>query len=71
MAILNSGPKLIAEATQNWLAGQLIKTIYIEPGSAWEQAYIESFHDECLNRENFCSLSRSQDDPGRLTSRIQ
>ena len=32
-----------------------IKTLYIEPGSAWQNGYIESFHsrvrDECLNRE--------------------
>jgi len=37
-----------------------VKTIYITPGSPWENAYIESFHDklrdECLNREIFGSL---------------
>ena len=37
-----------------------IKTIYITPGSPWENGHIESFHDklrdECLNRELFGSL---------------
>ena len=34
-----------------------IKTLYIKPGSPWENGHIESFHDklrdECLNRELF------------------
>ena len=41
-----------------------VKTIYITPGSPWENAYIESFHDklrdECLNRELFGSLLEAQ-----------
>lgn len=41
-----------------------MKTIYITPGSPWENAYIESFHDklrdECLNREIFGSLMEAR-----------
>ena len=39
---------------------QQVKTLYITPGSPWENGHIESFHDkfrdECLNRELFGSL---------------
>jgi putative transposase len=60
----DNGPEFIAEALQDWLRDQQIKTLYIEPGSPWEQAYIESFHDklrdECLNREIFHSLAEAR-----------
>jgi len=56
----DNGPEFIAYALQDWLRGRNVKTIYITPGSPWENAYIESFHDklrdECLNREIFGSL---------------
>lgn len=56
----DNGPEFIAYAIQDWLKEKNIKTIYITPGSPWENAYIESFHDklrdECLNREIFGSL---------------
>jgi putative transposase len=56
----DNGPEFIAYAIQDWLKGKNVKTIYIKPGSPWENAYIESFHDklrdECLNREIFGSL---------------
>ena len=56
----DNGPEFIAYAIQDWLSGKKVKTIYITPGSPWENAYIESFHDklrdECLNREIFGSL---------------
>lgn len=56
----DNGPEFIAYAVQDWLKSKGVKTIYIEPGSPWENAYIESFHDklrdECLNRELFGSL---------------
>jgi hypothetical protein len=38
--------------------------LYIQPGSPWEQAYIESFHDkfrdECLNRALFATLAEAR-----------
>jgi len=60
----DNGPEFIAYAMQDWLKGKGVKTIYITPGSPWENAYIESFHDklrdECLNRELFGSLLEAQ-----------
>ena len=45
---------------QDWLKAQEIKTLYIKPGSSWENGHIESFHDklrdECLNVELFWSV---------------
>jgi putative transposase len=56
----DNGPEFIAQAIQDWLKNQSVKSAYIQPGAPWEQAYIESFHDklrdECLNREVFYSL---------------
>ena len=41
-----------------------IKTLYIKPGSPWENGHIESFHDklhnECLNRELFGNLHKAR-----------
>lgn len=59
----DNGPEFIAYAIQDWLAAQSIKSIYIKPGSPWENGHIESFHDklrdECLNRELFASLAEA------------
>lgn len=56
----DNGPEFIAYAVQDWLKEKNVKTIYIKPGSPWENAYIESFHDklrdEFLNREIFANL---------------
>ena len=50
----DSGPEFIATKVQRWLGDHQIKTIYIDPGSPWQNGYIESFHsrfrDECLSR---------------------
>jgi putative transposase len=60
----DNGPEFIANAIGDWLKAGQIGTIYITPGSPWENAYIESFHDklrdECLNRELFGSLREAQ-----------
>jgi len=56
----DNGPEFISYAIRDWLQERNIGTLYIKPGSPWEQAYIESFHDklrdECTNRELFGSL---------------
>jgi len=56
----DNGPEFIAYAVQDWLKQRKIKSLYIQPGSPWENAYIESFHDkfrdELLNREIFGNL---------------
>ena len=56
----DNAQEFIAYAIKDWLADLNVKTIYISPGSPWEQTHIEIFHDkfreECLNRELFESL---------------
>lgn len=60
----DNGPEFIAYAIQDWLKERQIKTLYIKPGSPWENAYIESFHDkfrdECLKREVFGNLAEAR-----------
>jgi transposase InsO family protein len=55
----DNGPEFIADAVKCWLAKEGTKTLYIEPGSPWENAYSESFNsrlrDELLNGELFSS----------------
>jgi putative transposase len=50
----DNGPEFIAKEVQRWLAEKKIKTIYIDPGSPWQNGFVESFHgrfrDECLKR---------------------
>ena len=58
------GPEFIALALQQWLAALGARTLYIAPGSPWENGYCESFNgklrDECLNGELFYSLKEAQ-----------
>jgi len=60
----DNGSEFIAKAVQVWIKTSQIATLYITPGSPWENPYIESFHgkfrDECLNRELFDSLLEAQ-----------
>lgn len=60
----DNGPEFIADAIQDWLREKEVRTIYIAPGSPWENGYIESYHDklrdECLNRELFGSLKEAR-----------
>jgi len=56
----DNGPQFIATTVQQWLNDNRIKTIYIDPGSPWQNGYIERFHsrfrDECLSRELLLNL---------------
>jgi transposase InsO family protein len=56
----DNGPEFIAAAIRGWLAGAGVGTLYVEPGSPWENGYAESFHsrlrDEFLGAEVFTSL---------------
>jgi hypothetical protein len=56
--------QFIAKAVQQWLAENHIRTIYLEPGSPWQNGLVESFHgrlrDECLNREPLWTLSEAR-----------
>jgi putative transposase len=53
----DNGPEFTATAVREWLERVGVQTLYIEPGSPWENGYIESFNgrlrDELLNREVF------------------
>ncbi len=56
----DNGPEFIAKAVKRWLEASEVKTLYIEPGSPWENAYSETFisrfSDELLKREVFADL---------------
>ncbi len=56
----DNGPEFVAEAVERWLEVSGVGTLYIEPGSPWENAYSETFigrlGDELLKREAFASL---------------
>ena len=60
----DNGPEFIAQAVRDWIAAVGAKTAYIEPGSPWENGYVESFNarlrDELLNGEIFCSLKEAR-----------
>jgi transposase InsO family protein len=60
----DNGSEFIAKIVQRWLAENQIKTIYIEPGSPWQNGFVESFHgrfrDECLNREQLWTLTEAR-----------
>ena len=52
-----------AKVVRSWFATLGARTLYIEPGSPWENGYCESFNgklrDECLNGETFYSLKEA------------
>ena len=56
----DNGSEFTAEAVRTWLKRLGVGTLYIEPGSPWENGYIESFNGklrtEFLNREIFDTL---------------
>jgi len=56
----DNGPEFTAKSIRDWLSKVGVKTLFIEPGSPWENGYIESFNgklrDELLNRESFDTL---------------
>ncbi len=60
----DNGPEFTAKAVRHWLARVGVRTLYIEPGSPWENGYIESFNgklrDELLNGELFYTLWEAQ-----------
>lgn len=56
----DNGPEFVAKDLRQWLINTGAKTLYIEPGSPWENGYCESFNsklrDEFLNGEIFYSI---------------
>jgi len=55
---------MTSKLVRGWLAQVGARTLFIEPGSPWENGYNESFNgklrDECLNGEIFYSLKEAQ-----------
>ncbi len=56
----DNGPEFVANAVRDWITDKGFKTLFIEPGSPWQNCYSESFNarfrDEFLNVESFTSL---------------
>ena len=60
----DNGPEFVAKRVRYWLGRMAVKTLYIEPGSPWENGYCESFNsklrDELLAGELFSTLYEAQ-----------
>jgi len=60
----DNGPEFIARRLREWLGEEGAQTLYIDPGSPWQNAYGESFHsrfrDECLNAELFANVAEAK-----------
>ena len=60
----DNGSEFTARAVRRWLADLEVTTLYIEPGSPWENGYNESFNgklqDELLKRELFMTLKEAK-----------
>jgi putative transposase len=58
------GPEMTAKIVRKWLASVGANTLFIAPGSPWENGYCESFNgklrDELLNGEIFYSLKEAK-----------
>jgi putative transposase len=60
----DNGSEFTARAVRRWLSRMGVKTLFIEPGSPWENGYVESFNgkmrDELLDREIFTTLEEAK-----------
>jgi putative transposase len=60
----DNGPEFAAKAVRKWLNRLDVTTLFIEPGSPWENGYIESFNgkmrDELLNGEVLDTLEEAK-----------
>lgn len=60
----DNGPEFTARVVRRWLCRVGVKTLFIEPGSPWENGYVESFNgklrDELLNGEIFYTLQEAK-----------
>ena len=59
----DNGPEFVARAIKEWLEEHKVRSIFINPGSPWENSYVESFNgrlrDECLNQEIFSNVEQA------------
>lgn len=60
----DNGPEFTAKAVRGWLKRVGVRMLYIEPGSPWENGYIESFNgklrDELVNGEIFYTMAEAK-----------
>ena len=60
----DNGPEFIAHAVADWCRFKSVGTIFIDPGSPWQNAWIESFNgrmrDELLNGWHFATLKEAK-----------
>jgi transposase InsO family protein len=60
----DNGPEFLGQTIRDWFVQQGVSTLYIEPGSPWQNGYAESFHsrfrDEFTEREEFESVDDAQ-----------
>ena len=60
----DNGSEFTAELIRLWLEALQVQTLFIEPGSPWENGYVESFNgklrDELLDREIFYTLTEAK-----------
>jgi putative transposase len=60
----DNGAEFTAQAVRDWLERVGVQTLYIEPGSPWENGYVESFNgkfrDELLNGEIFYTMREAK-----------
>ena len=60
----DNGPEFISRKVRNWLGDLGVETLFIEPGSPWQNGYVESFNsrfrDEFLNMEIFYSIKEAR-----------
>ncbi len=60
----DNGPELTARVIAEWCSSSLTETAYIDPGSPWQNAWVESFNarlrDELLDVEEFSTLAEAQ-----------
>jgi putative transposase len=61
---MDNGPELTAHALRDWCRFSETGTAYIEPGSPWQNPFVESFHsrvrDELLDVEEFSCLAEAK-----------
>ena len=71
----DNGPEFTSRAVREWLGNVGAKTLYIEPGSPWENGYVESFNgklrDELLDREVFQHLAEGEGAGRALQEHLQ
>jgi putative transposase len=61
---MDNGPELTAHALKDWCEFSKAGTAYIDPGSPWQNPFVESFHsrvrDELLDVEEFSCLAEAK-----------